>query len=539
MTTAFEDRPDDELCLGDAPLEIVPDERPTGSPDAMTRSASPHHRRRVRMRRSRAGATAPRPEPGDDGAGTTVRSGSTRDPKPIAAARPAASGRDQYAFPFAAGQDDPYESERPRRRSAGRPSERDLELLAATVTGSPSRVDDATEPFAGPPEYLGSLQFPRSCYVCKSRYRKVYSFYHALCPTCAAENWVRRHARADLGGRRALMTGGRAKIGQEVVLRLLRDGADVTLTTRFPSDAADRFTAIEDYDDWSDRLHVVGIDLRQLDQVMRLAHEIADAGPLDILINNAAQTVRRTAEAYSPLLAREQAGELPGVHDTRRMLTARVDPSADDMPHLATGRRGDGDDGPVALDSSRRQGDVLIPSATTAPDLDAGGLIPDRVPANSWSKKVDEIDPVEMLEVQLINVTVPFLLVSNLRAAMAAARSARRYVVNVSAVEGQFGRHYKNPTHPHTNMAKAALNMLTRTSSPDLRRDGIYMNSVDTGWITDERPYAQRAHEASAGFRAPLDLADGAARVYDPIVRGELGEEIFGCFLKDYGPAPW
>jgi NAD(P)-dependent dehydrogenase (short-subunit alcohol dehydrogenase family) len=145
-----------------------------------------------------------------------------------------------------------------------------------------------------------------------------------------------------------------------------------------------------------------------------------------------------------------------------------------------------------------------------------------------------------MLEVQLANVTAPFLLVSRLRPAMAASGARRKYIVNVSAMEGQFGRGYKGPGHPHTNMAKAALNMLTRTSSREmLETDGILMTSVDTGWITDERPHPTKVRLAEEGFHAPLDLVDGAARVYDPIVRGEAGEDIHGVFLKEYKPAAW
>ncbi|MDX6680280.1 MAG: hypothetical protein QOG94_319, partial [Solirubrobacteraceae bacterium] len=171
--------------------------------------------------------------------------------------------------------------------------------------------------------------------------------------------------------------------------------------------------------------------------------------------------------------------------------------------------------------------------------IDAGGLVPDLAPSNSWSHHVEEVDPVELLEVQLCNQTAPFILVGRLRAALAASLARRTYVVNVSAIEGQFHRGYKGPGHPHTNMAKAALNMLTRTSAHELLRDGILMTSVDTGWITDERPHPTRMRLAGEGFHAPLDLVDGAARVYDPIVRGEAGEDLYGCFLKDFEPAPW
>ena len=161
--------------------------------------------------------------------------------------------------------------------------------------------------------------------------------------------------------------------------------------------------------------------------------------------------------------------------------------------------------------------------------VDAGGLLPDVQVNNSWTQTVGEVDPLELLEVQLCNSIAPFLLVSRLRPALAPRRatatSGRAYVVNVSAMEGQFSRRYKGAGHPHTNMAKAALNMLTRTSSGEMfETDRILMTAVDTGWITDERPHQEKLRIAAEGWHAPLDLVDGAARVYDPIVLGEAGD---------------
>lgn len=166
--------------------------------------------------------------------------------------------------------------------------------------------------------------------------------------------------------------------------------------------------------------------------------------------------------------------------------------------------------------------------------------MPDLHDTNSWIQTVEEVEPIELLEVQLCNSTAPFILISRLRPAMAATAAKRAYVVNVSAMEGVFSRGYKGAGHPHTNMAKAALNMLTRTSAQEMfEKDGILMTAVDTGWITDERPHPDKIRLAEEGFHAPLDLVDGAARVYDPIVRGEDGEDLYGCFLKDYAPANW
>ena len=419
----------------------------------------------------------------------------------------------------------------------------DAAVTAATATGAEGRIDDET---AGLPlrpgtngATAGTLVQPRQCYICKERYVEVDAFYHQLCRDCAARNHARRDARTDLRGRRALLTGGRAKIGMYIALRLLRDGAHTTITTRFPRDAARRFAAMEDSAQWLDRLQIVGIDLRNPASVMALADEVAAAGPLDILVNNAAQTVRRSAASYA-LLAQAEAAPLP----------------AGPLPAIRTFAPGGATSGlPAPADAALRPHWTPTPHALTAlalsagsasPEriaagvaIDAGGLVPDLDPVNSWIQHVEEVDPVELLEVQLCNQTAPFILVGGLRAALAASSARRTYVVNVSAIEGQFNRGYKGPGHPHTNMAKAALNMLTRTSAHELLHDGILMTSVDTGWITDERPHPTRMRLAGAGFHAPLDLVDGAARVYDPIVRGEAGEDLHGVFLKDYEPAPW
>jgi NAD(P)-dependent dehydrogenase (short-subunit alcohol dehydrogenase family) len=423
-----------------------------------------------------------------------------------------------------------------RRRHDRRAADR--AITAATATAAPDRIDDETRGAAlpePPPDApsVGHLHSARACYVCKQRYREVHAFYHQLCPSCAEVNWAKRQARTDLTGRHALLTGGRAKIGMYIALRLLRDGAHLTVTTRFPADAVRRFTAMADSASWLHRLKVVGIDLRDPTQVVALADLVAEAGRLDVIVNNACQTVRRSPGAYAALIAAESAALPSGpVKVVALGRPSEAHPAALEgrevtwSPHDLTA---------LALTA----GSSSLARVADGSAIDAGGLVPDLDAENSWTRRVHEVDPLELLEVQLCNVTAPFVLVSRLRPLLAASPARRTYVVNVSAMEGQFSRGYKGPGHPHTNMAKAALNMLTRTSAGDLFRDGVLMTSVDTGWITDERPHPTKARLHSEGFRAPLDLVDGAARVYDPIVRGEAGEDLYGCFLKDYRPSPW
>ncbi|MEV5131524.1 SDR family NAD(P)-dependent oxidoreductase [Streptomyces sp. NPDC053705] len=439
-----------------------------------------------------------------------------------------------------------YRTVKQRRRQERRASKtaHDKAVTEATATGSAERIDDETQGVlpssSATAEIAGILQRPRSCYICKTRYVEVDAFYHQLCQPCAKENRRRRDARTDLTGRRALLTGGRAKIGMYIALRLLRDGAHTTITTRFPNDAIRRFKAMPDSDEWIHRLKIVGIDLRDPAQVVALADSVAAEGPLDILINNAAQTVRRSPQAYSELVAAESAplpsGELPAAEVIGTFGSGTVDRVAA-LP--AARKEGEGLSAQDVTGLALVTGSASPARIAAGTAIDAGGLVPDLHDTNSWIQTVEEVEPIELLEVQLCNSTAPFILISRLRPAMAAA-AGRAYVVNVSAMEGVFGRGYKGAGHPHTNMAKAALNMLTRTSAQEMfEKDRILMTAVDTGWITDERPHPDKMRLAEEGFHAPLDLVDGAARVYDPIVRGEQGEDLYGCFLKDYAPAGW
>lgn len=394
---------------------------------------------------------------------------------------------------------------RRRKARARAKAEADAALTAATATGGRAREPDTALTDRG---QSGTLAAPRRCYVCKRQFDRIDGFYHLLCPDCATENTARRHARTDLTGRRALLTGGRVKIGYELALMLLRDGADLTVTTRFPHDALRRFATAPDRESWADRLHVVGIDLRDPRQIIGLADRfLHDGRGLDILVNNAAQTIRRPPEAYTVLAAAERTALTSGIWHAPgyRLSEPQTLPALGDL----------------------------------APVLDASGLVPDTAPANSWSAVLGSLDPAETLEAYLVNAFAPTLLCDRLLPLLLASAHPRRYIVNVTAVEGRFTVRNKTARHPHTNMAKAALNMLTRTSGPALAEQGIYMCAVDTGWITDENPAPVKARSAAQGFRTPLDIVDGAARVYDPILRGEAGNPVAGVFLKDYREAAW
>ena len=357
------------------------------------------------------------------------------------------------------------------------------------------------------------------CYVCKTPFTLLHHFYHQLCPECASLNWDKRFQRADLSGRTALVTGGRIKIGFHVALKLLRDGAKVIVTTRFAADAAERFRQEEGFELWQDRLQIHALELRNIPAVEEFSKQLSkDLPSLDILIHNAAQTVKRPLEFYQHLLDKPSVGSEGGL--------------------IRSGEN------PVLLeaDESYRGQIQGVEDYFPLRQFDADGQQLDLRPIHSWMLKLGEIGTIEMLEVMLVNAAAPFTLTGLLKPLMLRSPHQRRFVVNVSAMEGQFARKNKTSFHPHTNMAKAALNMLTRTSAEDFASDGIYMNSVDTGWITDEKPapIAERVRDEQ-GFYPPLDIVDGAARIYDPIAVGCNSDEepLFGHFIKDYFPYPW
>ncbi len=379
------------------------------------------------------------------------------------------------------------------------------------------------------PPVLGAFREARVCYVCHAEYRELHFFYDQLCPSCGDVNYRKRSPEADLRGRVALVTGARVKIGYHAAILLLRAGCRVIVTTRFPRDAARRYAAEADFADWSDRLEIVGIDLRRVMDVEALCVELNGRLPrLDYLINNACQTVRRPPGFYDHLMA-----------DELSLGTTAEEGLLLPVEGVASVAKG-------APSSAVWSALPLLPgdedrSAFPAGKLDADLQQVDTREVNSWRLRLHEVPTVELLEVHLVNAVAPFLLNSRLKPLMQRVPTRDAHIVNVSAMEGQFYRTFKSDKHPHTNMAKASLNMMTRTSAADYVQAGIHMNSVDTGWVTDEDPivHAERKREEH-NFHPPLDVVDGAARIVDPVFDGVVtGDHVWGQFLKDYKPTDW
>lgn len=359
------------------------------------------------------------------------------------------------------------------------------------------------------------LNLPKNCYCCNQSYKLAHSFYTRLCPDCAVENYAKRFQNLDLKGRNVILTGGRVKVGFATALRLLRNNANVVLTTRFPALALEQFMQESDFENWKENLIIYGLDLRNLNAINDfISFYKSKFQSLDILINNAAQTIKYTDEYYQPLIQKED--KLLDIFQSNVNLIANQTAVTKEVK---------------ALEYSSGE--------KTEVQLTRFGQPVDNREKTSWNSTLEEISMYELVEVNLINQIAPYFLIKELKPLFLNSDFEERFIVNVTSSEGIFSYTNKTIFHPHTNMTKAALNMMTLTSAKEFAVDSIFMTSVDVGWISTGAKESLRKKQFEEGYIPPLDSVDGASRIFDPIVDGINGKSIFGVLLKNYKVSQW
>ena len=425
----------------------------------------------------------------------------------------------------------------------------------------------------------------KSCYICKQKLGldNINNFYGSLCKKCGDYNYSFREMKLDFTGRIAIVTGGRIKIGYFIVKKLLSYGCKVITTSRFPKDTLFKYKADPEYDLWKDNLIIYPIDFRIIQSTMKFVEYIKkNFAHVDFLINNAAQTVRRTTEYYEYLMPVE-VKKLPK-EDNKKIINndylniqnqlsenfekekSKSFESTDfnivkiDLQKESKKKQIINSLKSLINESNKNDNDTYIPLSVIASQIKimeekeqpkicimgGEGQPYDFVEGkNSWNFELDEIPLEEFIEVQIINAWTPYYLCAKLKPLMMKSPFPDKYIVNVTAVEGIFN-HFKRSTHVHTNMAKAALNMLTRTCGKYLEKCGIYMTCVDTGWVShmnemnkiiDNEEKDKSEYEMAT---VPLDELDGAMRVLHPIIEGIKNKKYFsGILLKDYVKSKW
>jgi NAD(P)-dependent dehydrogenase (short-subunit alcohol dehydrogenase family) len=383
-------------------------------------------------------------------------------------------------------------------------------LMKNALTGVSAFYDDQKDE-----TQLTKLQIPKNCYCCNQSYQYAHSFYTRLCPKCAEENYEKRFLSTDLSGRNVILTGGRVKVGFATALKLLRGGANLVLTTRFPALALETLQQEADFDEWKDRLWVYGLDLRNLKAIQEFIDFYkSNFDTLDILINNAAQTTKYPDEYYLPIIKRENE-MLVEFKNNQQLI-------------------------PNHTEISREIGKLeYAQNEETTIALTRFGQPVDNRDKTSWNSTLEEVSMYELVEVNLINHIAPYFLIKELKPLMKNSGFNEKFIINVTSSEGIFSYENKTIFHPHTNMTKAALNMMTLTSAKEFEKDQIYMSAVDVGWISTGAKESLRKKQFEQGYIPPLDSVDGAARILHPVVDGIQGNYFSGVLLKNYKIHTW
>jgi NAD(P)-dependent dehydrogenase (short-subunit alcohol dehydrogenase family) len=299
-----------------------------------------------------------------------------------------------------------------------------------------------------------------SCYGCNKIINKVHGNYVYSCVKCGRKFQKFRYFSTPQTNKVAIVTGARTKLGHQICLKLLRAGAIVFGTTRFPEKAQQIFELYHDYPMWKDKLFLYALDMdaENMEEIFLKFRDFVAVkfSKIDILVHCAAQTIRHREKMTNE--QREQCKE------------------------------------------KNRYGDRKF--------VEKGAV-------NSWNMLLPDIIQKEMEELFRINSIAPVLLTKTFLDLL--KQSDHAFIINVHAKEGLFDTH-KTANHMHTNMAKSALCMFTRVliehnyvSNTTGKKFSIH--GCDPGWISVD----EYELKGSPWITPPLDEIDGAARILYPL----------------------
>jgi len=376
------------------------------------------------------------------------------------------------------------------------------------------------------------------CYNCKKIFRKtqynILQEYPDMCIDCALFNYSKKIQTLDLPNRIAFVTGCRIKIGYMVTLELLRSGCCVLGTSRFPLNALQRFQTEPDYDTFKSRLHIYKIDFRDIKLVEQFIDFVkTEYTHLDIVINNAAQTFTYDTEYYQKMITYENTQilgmnenkEIKEIKEIKQVNTNSLTTITELMPNGTSTE---------LICRNKLMMEELKNTQLTKPDFKTdkfGELITKG--GEFWNKKLEDVTTAELIEVTVVNQIVPQMFISKFKSMLLASPNKKRYIINVSCQEGRFDAN-KNGLHAHTNSAKAAMNMITRTLGDKYKNEQIYLNTVDPGYVSCA---------FSTNTRCPITLKDAAKRILDPIFISEEINDIHlipaGNIFRHYKIVSW
>jgi len=442
-----------------------------------------------------------------------------------------------------------------------------MKLAVETAAVAERSLKNRSDVFANPaisPKVPKPPPIPRKrcCYICRLAIIQPHPSYPSMCMPCGSFNTS--SSRLSIPPNlffpptfTALVTGARINLGYHTVLRLLRCGARVIATTRYPRDAVARYLEETDSAEWRDRLRVVGADFRcaadafaLVSETKRCLEDWSSDGEvkLHLLINNAAQTLTDSVKKEELAVRREElsykenkygAMLIEGVYNAR--VRGKVVPMQLEDTKI----------GALLHEPLEGLQENIEPQQPVEAYHTPNGSELEPYAKSSWVQSLFEIPYEDVISAHAVNTFVPLILCRELLPLMGSSTPSaptsipgapetertrpQAYIINVSSREGIFEDRTdstaKQGTHVHTNMSKAALNMITETEAATAwKTRQVAMNTVDPGYMSAAPEY----EDVFGGVR-PIGWEDGAGRVLWPVAVGEKGQAVWGRFLKHYG----